>query len=191
MSTGPTGAGCPPRFGNRRGSPRKSFPTMLASHLNHWKPVLMGPSIPNTSFGEHSFGADSTAGTRPSSGLEKTEQLSCRLQRSAGGMAKQTDEWTTERTEPRSPLKENAPGTSSSFRRQRGLLWCPHSSIQSTRFTRHPLCARSHSSVDGNLQNRQNSLPSGGLHSSGNPVRTRIISNYFLLSGKEQPTFFS
>lgn len=154
MSTGPTGAGCPPRFGNRRGGPRKSFPTMLAFHLNHWKPVLMGPSLSNTSFVEHLLGVDSTAGTKPSSGLEKTEQLSCGLRRSAGGMAKQTDERMTERTGPHSPLKENVPGTSSSFHRQRGLLWCPHLSIQSTRFTRHPLCARSHSSVDGNLTDK-------------------------------------
>lgn len=41
---------------------------MLASPLNHRKKLLTGSPLPNTSFAQHTVGADPTAGTKPRSG---------------------------------------------------------------------------------------------------------------------------
>ena len=44
-------------------------PAMLVSHLNHRKKRLTGSPLPNISFTQHIVGADSTAGTKPCSGV--------------------------------------------------------------------------------------------------------------------------
>lgn len=50
----------------------------LASHVNHRKQLCMGSS--NASFVQHLLGADSTAGTKPSSGVGNRQEGAADLQ---------------------------------------------------------------------------------------------------------------
>lgn len=87
--------------------------------------------------------------------------------------------------------RRHNPGMHFSFCGRQRCLPPPHAPSQSARFSKHLLCTSHSPCVQGISWNRQNSLPSGGLHSSGNRWKEAWLnSHHCLVSARELLCFF-